>query len=147
MTDVERIEITGRTLILFDGVCSMCNHTIRFLMSRDPGGRLRFAPNESPLAHEFLTRLGIKTAPETVVVITNALTPIERFYTRSDASSEALRHLRRPWPLFGRLLTLVPRFLRETGYSLVARYRYRFFGKYDTCPIPTQAQRSRILGM
>ena len=147
MTDTERVEITGRTLILFDGVCSLCNHTIRFLMSRDPNGRLRFAPNESPLALDFLTRSGLKAAPETVVVITNALTPIEHFYTRSDASAEALRHLQRPWPLLGSLLSLVPRFLREAGYSLVARYRYRLFGKYDTCPIPTQAQRSRILGM
>jgi predicted DCC family thiol-disulfide oxidoreductase YuxK len=147
MTDAERIEITGRTLILFDGVCSLCNHTIRFLMNRDPGGALCFAPNRSRLALEFLARSGITPAPETVVLITNVLTSTERLYTRSDASIEALQHLRRPWPLLGRLLSFVPRFIRETGYSVIARYRYRLFGKYDTCPIPTQAQRSRILGM
>ncbi len=147
MTEAERIAITGRTLVLFDGVCSLCNHTIRFLLHRDPAGQLRFAPNESPLGREILGRFHITASPETVVVITNVLTPIERLSTRSDAFAEALRHLRRPWPLVGRLLAFMPRFLREAGYSLVARYRYRLFGRYDTCPLPPPAQRTRILGV
>jgi len=147
MTEAERIEITGRTLVLFDGVCVLCNGTIRFLLNRDPPGNLRFAPTQSSLAHEFLIRFGLDTPPEGVIVISDALTPAERLYTRSDASAEALRHIKSPYPALGTLLRLIPRWLREFGYGIVARNRYRIFGRYDTCPIPTEEQRSRILGI
>src|SRR5882757_3098559 len=147
MTEAEHIAITGRTLVLFDGVCVLCNRTVRFLLNRDPADNLRFAPTQSPLAHEFLTRFGLDTPPEGVIVICDALTPAERLYTRSDASAEALRHIKNPYPALGTLLRFVPRWLREFGYGIVARNRYRIFGRYDTCPIPTEGQRSRILGV
>jgi predicted DCC family thiol-disulfide oxidoreductase YuxK len=85
--------------------------------------------------------------PEGVILITAALTPQGAIYHRSDAVAEALHQLQNPWPKLAAILRFVPRTLREGGYRIVARNRYRVFGKFDTCPIPTEAQRSRILGI
>jgi predicted DCC family thiol-disulfide oxidoreductase YuxK len=148
MTVLEQAVLTGRPILLYDGVCGLCNRLVRFFLRLDSGSVLFFAPLESPLALEFLSRFpGLPTDSEGITLITHALTPQETFYHRSEAIAEALRYLGGIWSLFGALLLFIPRFLREAGYGTVARNRYRIFGKFDTCPIPTEAQRSRILGM
>ena len=109
---------------------------------------LRFVPLESPLGVELLSTFPTGPAePEGVILVTSALTPGQAVFRRFDAVSEALRIIRGPFAAFGTLLRLVPRRLREWTYGLIARNRYRLFGKFETCPIPTPAQRSRILGM
>jgi predicted DCC family thiol-disulfide oxidoreductase YuxK len=147
MTDMERNAIEGRALFLYDGVCALCNGVVRFLIRRDGHDRLRYAPLQSSLGREVLARFGISTFPDGVVLVTNALTPKERLCQGSDASAEALQLLGQPWRLAGRVLALVPRPLRDWGYGIVARFRYRMFGRYDTCPLPTPEQRGRLLGV
>jgi predicted DCC family thiol-disulfide oxidoreductase YuxK len=147
MTDVERKAIEGRALLLYDGVCALCNGVVQFLMKRDRRDRFRYAPLQSGLGREVLARYEIHTFPDGVMLLTDALTPTEHLYQRSDAVAEALQRLSTPWRLAGRVLRLVPRPLRDWGYGIVVRFRYRLFGRYDACPIPPPEQRSRLLGV
>jgi predicted DCC family thiol-disulfide oxidoreductase YuxK len=147
MTEPEHIEIEGRALLLYDGVCALCNGVVRFFLKHDKLEKLRYAPLQSPLGREMLARFGIDSLPDGVILITNSLTPRERLYRRSDAVGAALELLSGPWRLLGRSLMLVPRRLRELAYGIVARMRYRLFGRYTTCPLPPPNQRSRLLGV
>jgi len=147
MTEAERNAVEGRALLLYDGVCALCNGVVQFLMNRDRLDRFRYAPLQSSLGREVLARFGIHEFPDGVVLVTGVLTPGERLYQRSDAVAAALELLGASWRLTGRALGLVPLPLRDWGYGMVARFRYRVFGRYDTCPIPPPEQRSRLLGV
>jgi predicted DCC family thiol-disulfide oxidoreductase YuxK len=147
MTEVEHNAMEGRALLLYDGVCALCHGVVKFLMKRDRMDRLRYAPLQSELGREVLARFGIRTFPDGVMLLTEALTPTERLYERSDGFSEALQLLGGPWGLAGKALAFVPRWLREWGYGVVARFRYRVFGRYDACPVPTPEQRGHLLGV
>jgi predicted DCC family thiol-disulfide oxidoreductase YuxK len=142
-----RAQIEGRPIVLFDGVCVFCNRTVQFLLGRDRHATLRFVPLESPLGKELLARFNAQRGPEGIVLITDALTPAAHLSRRTEAFSDTLSLLEDPWRTLGKLLHLIPRPLRELGYGVVVRYRYRLFGRYLTCPIPTPEQRSRILGI
>jgi predicted DCC family thiol-disulfide oxidoreductase YuxK len=147
MTEVERNAIQGRALLLYDGVCALCHGVVQFLMKHDRLDRFRYAPLESDLGREVLAHFDIHAFPDGVMLLTDALTPAEHLYQRSDAVAEALQRLSGMWRLAGRILRLVPRPLGDWGYGIVARFRYRLFGRYDTCPIPPPEQRSRLLGV
>jgi predicted DCC family thiol-disulfide oxidoreductase YuxK len=147
MMETERNAIEGRALLLYDGVCALCNGVVQFLMKRDKLDRLRYAPLQSNFGREMLARFDIHNFPDGVVLLTDALTPKEHLYQRSDAVAFAMMRLGRPWQLAGRVLQLIPRLLRDWGYGIVARLRYRLFGRYDTCPLPSPEQRSRLLGV
>jgi predicted DCC family thiol-disulfide oxidoreductase YuxK len=147
MTEGERNAIEGRALLLYDGVCALCNGLVQFLIKRDKVDRFRFAPLQSSLGREVLARFGFLTFPDGVMLLTDALIPSEQLYGRSDAVAAALQLLGAPWRLAGRVLGLVPRPLRDWGYGIVARFRYRLFGRYDTCPIPPPELRGRLLGV
>jgi predicted DCC family thiol-disulfide oxidoreductase YuxK len=147
MTEPEHAEIEGRALLLYDGVCALCNGVVQFLLKHDRLERLRYAPLQSALGREILGRLDIHTFPDGVLLLTDALRLQERLYQRSDAVAAALKLLAAPWRLLGRLVTLVPRPLREFGYGVIARLRYRILGRYDTCPLPPLNQRRKLLGV
>jgi len=147
MTEPEYAEIEGRALLLYDGVCALCNGVVQFLLKHDRQEKLRYAPLQSTIGREVLDRFGIRAFPDGVMLLTDALKPPERLYKRSDAVAAALKLLPAPWRLLGRLVTLVPRSLREFGYGIVARLRYRIFGRYDTCPLPPLDQRRKLLGV
>jgi predicted DCC family thiol-disulfide oxidoreductase YuxK len=147
MTAAEQAQIEGRPLLLYDGVCVLCNGVVRFILRHDKQAAFRFTPLEGPLGREILARFNLQETPDGVVLITNTLTPFERIYHRSDAVAEALQLLGRSWGPLGKALATIPRPLREAGYRLVARLRYRLFGRYTTCPLPAPDQRSRILGV
>ena len=147
MTEPEHIEIEGRPLVLYDGVCALCNGVVRFFLEHDKLEKLRYAPLKSPLGREMLDRFGIGSPIDGVVLITDSLTPRERLYRRSDAIGAALELLSGTWRLLGRSVMLIPRPLREFVYGIVARMRYRLFGRYTSCPVPPPNQRSRLLGV
>ena len=147
MTEPEYAEIEGRALLLYDGVCALCNGVVQFLLKHDRQEKLRYAPLQSTIGREVLDRFGIRAFPDGVMLLTDALKPPERLYKRSDTVAAALKLLPAPWRLLGRLVTLVPRSLREFGYGIVARLRYRIFGRYDTCPLPPLDQRRKLLGV
>ena len=142
-----RPQLEGRPVLLFDGICVFCNWTVNFLLRRDPKAVLRFVPLESAPGKQLLARFNAQHGPEGIVLIVDALTPSEHLSCRTDAFIEALSLLPPPWQAVGRAIRLVPRFLREFVYGLIVRHRYRIFGRYQTCPVPSQEQRARILGV
>ena len=117
--------------ILFDGVCVLCSHWARFVIKRDPAARLRFLAIQQPHGLALARRLGIDTElPETNAVIVGGYV-----YFKSDAAIEVLSRLPR-WS-WVRAARLVPKLLRDAVYDLVARNRYRWFGRTESCLMPT----------
>lgn len=133
-------------IILYDGVCGLCNRLVQFLLKHDGEGRLRFASLQSDFAATVLGRHGIDpTDLDTVHVIVNHDQPDERVLQRSNAILRAGRELGGFWGASSSIARVVPRPLRDIVYKLVATNRYRMFGKYDTCMLPDPSQRSRFL--
>jgi len=131
------------TIILFDGHCNLCNGSVQFILKRDRAARFRFAPLSSAAAARECARLGAlapaATEPDSVIVITDG-----RILERSDASLAIAARLPFPWPIFG-VFRIIPRGLRDWAYRVVARNRYHWFGKSETCMMPTPELRARFL--
>jgi predicted DCC family thiol-disulfide oxidoreductase YuxK len=126
-------------LVLFDGVCNLCNTAVRFIIPRDPHGHFQFAPLTSEAAARALASVPLAERPDSVVLLEEG-----RVFTRSEAALRILRRLTFPWPLaYG--LILLPRALRDWGYDAMARRRYRWFGRQDECMIPSPSIRHRFL--
>ena len=126
--------------IFFDGVCSFCSFWVRFVIRRDPAGKFRFAPLQSPPGREACRALNLpEEPPQSVILKENG-----RYYTQSTASLRILRELTGLWPLLYALI-VVPAPLRNLVYRFIAANRYRWFGKNDACFIPTPEIRSRFL--
>jgi len=133
-------------IILYDGVCGLCNSLVQFLLKHDKQGRLRFASLQSDFAAKVLKRHGIDPKDlDTVQIIENYEQPGERVLQRSDAILRAGRELGGFWSASAAAGKVIPRALRDVIYRFVARNRYRVFGKYDTCMLPEPNQRSRFL--
>lgn len=147
-------DMEGRLLVLYDGECGFCDRSIRWLVRLDRYDRLRFLPNSDPRAIEILARHGVpatspKTSqnkgPDTIVVLRSVGTHHEDMLIRSNAVLACLRGLPQPWPVAAALFRLIPRPFRELGYRQVSRWRYRFFGRLATCPVPTPEERRHFL--
>ena len=139
-------ELDGRLLVVFDGHCGLCNKSVRWLLRRDRTDRLRFAASELPQLAELLVRHGFSAAgPETILAVRDAGGPTEQILVRSEAVVALLAELPRPWPWVAAGLGWIPRAVRDLGYRLVARWRYRLWGRMENCPIPTPEQRERFL--
>ncbi len=133
-------------IILYDGVCGLCNRLVQFLLKHDRQGRLRFASLQSDFAAKVLQRHGIDPKDlDTLHVIENYEQPGERVLQRSNAILRAGRELGGFWSVSAVAAGVIPRPLRDVVYRFVARNRYRVFGKYDTCMLPEPNQRSRFL--
>ncbi len=130
------------SIVLFDGVCNLCNGSVLFIIDRDPRQRFRFAPLQSEFAVNLLASLG-EGVPEPGA---DSLVLVEdgAVYQRSDAALRIARNLRAPWPLLW-MGSIVPRALRDRVYDFIARNRYRWFGREESCRIPTPALRERFL--
>jgi predicted DCC family thiol-disulfide oxidoreductase YuxK len=133
-------------IILYDGVCGLCNRLVQFLLKHDKHARLRFASLQSDFAAKVLQRHDIDPKDlDTLHVIENYEQPNEQVLQRSDAILRAGRELGSFWSASAAAAKVVPRPLRDVVYRFVARTRYRVFGKYDTCMLPDPNQRSRFL--
>lgn len=137
-------------ILLFDGVCDLCDASVRFVLEHErraedaPDRALRFAALQSPAATRLLGEHGRAAPtpgadPETVLLIEDGVV-----HDRSTAALRVCRHLRWPYRALAVLL-IVPRPLRDLVYRFIARNRYRWFGKHETCLIPTPALRARFL--
>lgn len=132
-------------VVLYDGVCGLCDQFVQFVLRRDAGDRFRFAPLQGPTAAAVLRRHG--GSPETldtIYLVTDLGGPGERLAARSTAVLEVLRGLGGGWALAG-LLLAVPRVVRDAVYRAVARRRLRWFGRLDACPVPRPEWRRRFL--
>lgn len=132
-----------RPLYLFDGYCVLCSGFVTFCLKRDPAGRLKFASAQSALGRRVLSALDL---PDDALDRTILLLDGDKAYARSTAILRALRYLVGPVRLlvpFG----LVPAWLRDPIYDLVARNRYKWFGRRDTCHVPTPETRRRFIDL
>ena len=172
-TKGERTVPMSHPILLYDGVCGLCNRMVQFVLRRDPAGVFRFASLQSAMAERVLARHGVRASElDTVYVVIDADIPEESLLGRSDAVIFILRQLgsaelcsagqpraavptqatTRPtagallWRAAAVVLNVIPRGMRDLGYGMIARSRYRIFGRYDTCPIPSEETRDRFLG-
>lgn len=128
-----------RRILFFDGVCGLCNWSIDFVLARDRRGDFQFAPLQGETAQSLLEPADTADL-NTVVLWVNG-----RAYRKSAAVVRVLWQLDPVWKCAGTLLWLIPLPIRNLGYTLVARNRYRMFGKKDTCRLPTPQERARFL--
>jgi predicted DCC family thiol-disulfide oxidoreductase YuxK len=126
-------------IVLFDGECNVCNASVDFLIRHDPGARFRFASRQSGVGQKLLAEHHVSSTDATVVVIDAG-----KVYTKSDASIRLARYVNGPWRA-GLFLSAIPRGVRNWAYDVFARYRYRLFGKRETCRVPTDEDRARFL--
>ena len=144
MSDVP-LDTGDAPIILYDGVCGLCNRLNRFVLARDPAGRFRFAALQSALAGEILARHGRDARDlDTLYLVLGYGRSDERLLRKSDAALWILRALGGPWRASA-AMRLLPAAVRDLGYDLVARTRYRLFGRYETCPLPDPRHRARFL--
>jgi predicted DCC family thiol-disulfide oxidoreductase YuxK len=132
-------------LVLYDGVCGLCNFFVRFLIRRDRHDRMRFATLQSELGRRIVERHGGDPDElSSVYVVERLETPKERARVRGKAALFALRSLGGAWKMMV-VFEILPAFLLNLGYRLVAAIRYRLFGRLDACPVPTPEERSKFL--
>lgn len=128
-------------LVLYDGVCGMCDRTVQFLLDEDTAKILRFSPLQGETAQR---RKDLPDNLRSVVFISQTAAGQEKVYFRSDAILQILHQMGGFWRVVS-WLRIVPRPIRDGVYDVIARYRYRWFGKFDACRIPSVESRARFL--
>lgn len=123
-------------IILFDGVCNLCNGAVRFVIDHDPDAHFAFAPLQSEAAAAL-------QGPEDRKLGSIVLLEHGQRFTHSTAALRVARRLRGVWPLYA--FILVPGPLRDRVYTWIAGNRYRWFGKTDACRLPTPELKRRFL--
>lgn len=138
-TDIETIR-KNHTIILFDGVCNLCNGFVQFLIERDSDKRFRFAPLQSEIGTELLAEFDLLNSKmDTMVVIED-----DTYYTQSDAAIQIANHLGGIYRA-GIILKYLPKFVRNRVYNIVSNNRYDWFGKKESCMRPSPDVKSRFL--
>jgi predicted DCC family thiol-disulfide oxidoreductase YuxK len=137
--------MTEYHIILYDGVCGLCDRLTRLVIRHDRRRQFRFAPLQGAFAARVLSRYGRDPRDlDTLYVIHRYGTPSESLLSKSEAVFFVLRELGGVWRL-ARALRWLPTSLVDHGYRLVARHRYRVFGRYDACPVPEPSDRDRFI--
>ncbi|HEX4999349.1 MAG TPA: DCC1-like thiol-disulfide oxidoreductase family protein [Terriglobia bacterium] len=134
----------GQHLLLYDGVCGLCNRLIGFILPRDPNGVFHYAALQSPLGRSIVQRYGgDPEALETFYLVVNHHSDRPQILRRARAALFVLKTLGLPWSLPG-VFGVLPDAVLNAAYDFVARRRYRIFGRYDTCLMPDPAYRQRF---
>lgn len=131
-------------MLLYDGVCGVCNAAVRTVLRFDRAGTLRFAALDSDYARAVFARHPAMEGVDSVVFVDEPGRPGERVAVRSAAALRVVDYLGGPWQLFG-MARIIPAPVRDWLYDKFAGIRYRVFGKYDTCPLPPPQVRARFL--
>jgi len=132
-------------VLIYDGLCGFCNGAVQFVLKRDPRGAVCFATLQGEFARGVMERHPELAGVDSLILVEpDSVTGTERVYVRSAGALRTARYLAGPWRLT-RTLAVIPRPVRDWGYDLFARWRYRMFGRYDSCPIPTPEQRTRFI--
>ncbi|WP_459191583.1 thiol-disulfide oxidoreductase DCC family protein [Halosimplex sp. J119] len=132
----------NKPILLFDGVCNLCNGSIKFVIDHDPDAVFRFAPLQSEAAERLLADVGFDDYDFGTFVLVDG----DDYYTKSEAALRVASRLEFPWSLAG-AFRVVPRPLRDAVYDTVATHRYAVFGKKAQCMIPSPEIRERFIEM
>ena len=128
------------SILLFDGYCSLCNGAVDFVLKRDPKKKLLFAAIQSPEGQRVLKHYGLpSTYLDTLVLVEKG-----KIYLGSTAALRVARKLRRGWPLLYPLI-FIPKSIRDGIYQWIGRNRYAWFGRKETCRMPTPSEKKRFL--
>ena len=127
-------------IILFDGICNFCNFWVNFILDRDKRDIFRFAALQSDAGQELLQKLRLKTTDFDTFILIDG----ETYFSKSTAAIRIAKNLSGPIKIFY-LLIYLPKFLRDLFYEMIAKNRYKFFGKRDTCRIPGDEEKMRFL--
>jgi predicted DCC family thiol-disulfide oxidoreductase YuxK len=128
------------SVVLFDGVCNLCSASVQFIIQRDPNAIFKFASLQSVYGQSQLEKFNLdKTSLHSVILIRGG-----KAYQRSDAALHIAKALSGGWPAFYVFIVL-PRFIRDAVYNLIAKNRYQLFGKKDACWLPTPELRNRFI--
>jgi predicted DCC family thiol-disulfide oxidoreductase YuxK len=139
------LEPLSSPIVFYDGVCGLCNRLVQFLLKRDRHDRLRFASLQSEFAASLLKRHGLDSRDlDTVYLVLDFKQSSERVLARSDAILYLLRQLGGVWGIAG-LGRVLPKWVRDGIYKIIAGNRYRVFGKYDNCLLPEEEHRHKFL--
>lgn len=128
-------------IVLFDGVCNLCQSSVQFVIRHDRRSRFRFAPLQSVVARQLLENLDYDDdGLSSIILISDG-----QYFQKSRAALRIARHLDGAWPLFYFLFFWIPPFISDTVYDFVGNRRYRWFGKKEECWIPNESLKSRFL--
>ena len=129
-----------KPVILFDGICNLCTSSVQFVLKRDPKAHFSFASIQSEKGGRLYLSHGYRPDEiETFILIENG-----ESYSKSDAAIRVARKLSGPWPILS-VLVLIPRPIRNWFYDVIARNRYRWFGKTDSCMVPSREDLERFM--
>jgi predicted DCC family thiol-disulfide oxidoreductase YuxK len=127
-------------IVLFDGVCNLCNRSVDFIIRNEKSDKLQFASLQSAVGKSIVSKSGLDETPDSVMLYVDG-----KLLMRSDAVLAISTYLKRPYA-YGTILKYVPKILRDSVYNLIAKNRYRWFGKKETCRVPSADERERFLG-
>ena len=132
--------MTNKSVILFDGVCNLCNRSVQFVIKHDPEGKFMFTSLQSESGQKLLKEYKLPANEfNSFILLENG-----RAYTRSTGALKVTRRLKSGWKLLYGFI-IVPHFIRDPVYNWIARNRYRWFGKTETCMIPSPELTNRFL--
>ncbi len=128
------------TIILFDGVCNLCNGFVRFVIKHDKKNVFKFVSLQSDFTQQLLQKNNLNTAElKSIILFQN-----EKLFTRSTAALKIFKELNSGWKLIYAFI-IIPKFIRDAVYNIIAKNRYRWFGKTDSCMIPTDELQEKFL--
>ncbi|HET6681946.1 MAG TPA: DCC1-like thiol-disulfide oxidoreductase family protein [Gemmatimonadaceae bacterium] len=130
-------------VLLYDGVCALCNGAVRFVLGHERNGTIRFASLDGAYARRLLQRHPALREVDSLIFVEPG-SPRERVSVRSEAILRVSRCMGWPWR-GAAWLRILPRAVRDAGYDLVSRSRYRVFGKLRECPVPAPEWRARFI--
>lgn len=130
----------NQPVVLFDGVCNLCNGAVQWLILHDPNSKLRFASLQSDFGQSILKKNKLNTIDFNSFILVEG----EKIWLKSNAALQVVRHLGGAWAWLG-VLQIIPTFIRDFFYNIIAKNRYRWFGKKDECWLPTPELRARFL--
>jgi len=132
--------VNEKAIILFDGVCNFCNSSINFVIKHDKKNHFLFAPLQSETAKKLLEKFNIDSSKtDSFILIDN-----NKLYLKSTAALRVTKHLNKLYPLLYALM-ITPPFIRNGVYDLIARNRYKWFGKKETCMIPSAENKEKFI--
>ncbi|CDO04390.1 thiol-disulfide oxidoreductase [Oceanobacillus picturae] len=126
-------------LILFDGVCNFCDRSVQFVMKRDPEAKFTFASLQSGAGERVKEYYKIDPSLDSMILVEEGT-----YYTKSTAALKICKNLKGLWKVFSVLL-VIPKPIRDFFYNIVARNRYKWFGKRESCKLPSSEEKSRFL--
>ena len=138
--EISKSDFANKPVIIFDGICNLCNYFVNFIIRRDKKGKLQFTPLQSDAGKKLQEEYKINIpSAETIIFINNDIVYIKR-----DAAAEIAKHLDGGWKLLA-IIKIIPKFIRDSIYSKIAEKRYNWYGKKESCMIPSADIANRFL--